>query len=241
MTIEEIKRKKGNKPVVYKSLALAFKVDSESRTVSGYLAAFGNVDSDGDMLIQGCFTKSLQERGVGSKTARKIAYLWQHDMREPIGKFTKLEEDSTGLYFEAVLDKVPRGDQALTQYQSGTLNQHSIGYKYLWDKVELDDQNNCLIVKELDLFEGSVVTLGANENTPFTGMKAADIESQRNQLDRDIETSLKGLDYDKQYQLRQLIARAISLAETEPEPNHSKEVSKPGTDWSKVAEALNKK
>lgn len=41
-------------------------------------ANFGNKDSAGDILIKGCFAKSINDRGPGSATNRKIAFVWQH-------------------------------------------------------------------------------------------------------------------------------------------------------------------
>ena len=71
-----------NRPIVYKSYGGGVQVDS--RKVSGYLASLGNKDSDGDVIVKGAFSKSLNERGVSSTTARKIAFLYQHDMTKPI-------------------------------------------------------------------------------------------------------------------------------------------------------------
>ncbi|PKN16508.1 MAG: HK97 family phage prohead protease [Deltaproteobacteria bacterium HGW-Deltaproteobacteria-23] len=213
------------RPVIYKSLSVdSMKVDSESRTVSGYLSAFNVMDSDNDVLIKGCFAKSISDRGPESTTARKIAYLYMHDMRDPIGHFTVLKEDDFGLYFEAYIDKIPQGDRVLEQYKSGTLNQHSIGIRYVWDKCEWGEWVNndgtkveAFICYEVMLFEGSVVTLGANENTPFTGMKAETIESERNVLIRETERTLKSFDLETQYTIRQLISKHVALAESEPQ------------------------
>jgi HK97 family phage prohead protease len=202
---------------MYKSFCKELKADKESRTVSGYLAAFGNKDSDSDILVKGCFAKSLQERGVASSSNRKIAYLHQHDTKKPLGKFTKLEEDDFGLYFEAKISKIPLGDEVLEQYSDGTLNQHSIGFKYIWDKIEYDEVQDAYIVKEVNLYEGSVVTLGANENTPFLGLKSEQLESHRNQILQDFELAIKGLDYDNQIELKQIFSRLISLSEAEPQ------------------------
>jgi HK97 family phage prohead protease len=210
-------KKAASKPIMYKSFCKEIKVDMESRKVSGYLAAFGNKDSDDDILIKGCFSKSLQERGVDSSSNRKIAYLYQHEMKKPLGKFTVLKEDDFGLYFEAVISKIPRGDEVLEQYKDGTLNQHSIGFKYVWDKVEWDENIEAFIVKEVNLYEGSVVTLGANENTPFLGMKSEQLESQRNQILQDFESAIKGIDYENQIELKQIFSRLLSLSETEPQ------------------------
>ena len=123
----------------YKSLAFYAKeiqYDSGSRTISGYAAVFNNIDKSGDMLLKGCFSKSIQERGPGSSANDKIIMLWMHDMHEPIGRITLLQEDEKGLYFEASIDDVERGNQALKQLESGTLNQFSIGYSYVWEKCE---------------------------------------------------------------------------------------------------------
>ena len=235
------------RPIHYKAIDfLELKVDSGSRKVSGYLAAFGNVDSDGDCLMQGCFSKSLQERGPGSQTARKIAFLWMHQMTNPIGKFTKLEENAQGLYFEAEIDKIPDGDRALTQYQSGTLNQHSIGYQYVWDKCQFGDESkgqnpDTFYCSELNLFEGSVVTLGANENTPFTGMKSDSIAELYVKIKAETELALKSLDFGKQFQIKQLIARYIALTEASQEPVKTlPPVAEPlEVDWGKLTQVIN--
>lgn len=204
------------KPIVYKSLVTDIKADTESRKVSGYLASFGTKDSDSDIIVKGAFTKSINERGVNSVTDRKIAYLWQHDMKEPIGKFTLLQEDEKGLYFEAEVSKIPLGDRVLAQYADGTLNQHSIGFQYVWDKMEYDEETDAFIIKEVNLFEGSVVTMGANENTPFTGMKAADIDNANKDLKKEFESYLKRFSHVEQYELKQFVKKHIEITKQEP-------------------------
>lgn len=211
------------RPVFYKGFDSVVTVDEQSRTVSGYLASFGTIDDDRDMIIKGAFAKSLAERGVNSTTNRKIAYLWQHDMKEPIGKFTMLAEDDKGLYFEAVVDDIELGNRVLTQYKSGTLNQHSIGFKYVWDKTEYDESNDVYILKEVNLFEGSVVTLGMNENTPFNGMKSLDMLGESIALNKETENFLKSLPIEREYEARQLIMKHIALTEAK-EPIKSLQV-----------------
>lgn len=226
-----------NNPIVYKALSgLVIKADETSRTVSGYLAAFGVKDLQGDVLIRGCFAKSLSEHGVNSTSPQKIVYLYQHEIEKPIGRFTRLEEDEKGLYFEAEIDKIPLGDQVLTQYQSGTLNQHSIGFRYIWDKIEYDETEKAYIVKEVKLFEGSVVTIGANENTPFTGMKSADLTSQANQLSRETEAFLKSMGEENAYKLRQLISKHIALSQVEPE--HTRPPKPQKIDYKKLTQSI---
>jgi len=219
------------KPVEYKSLAIdssGVMVENESRTITGYAAIFGNKDMAKDILVKGCFAKSINERGPESKTNRKIAFLWMHEMSEPLGRITKLYEDEKGLYFEATLDKIPEADRALEQMKSGTLNQFSIGYQYVWDKMEYDESEDAFIIKEVNLFECSVVTQGANDETFFAGLKSDQIESEENKLFRDTEKALKQLPIEQAYEIRQLIAKHISLTNSKPIESLKEEV-KPNT------------
>ena len=140
--------------------------DNESRTISGYAAVFGNKDKAGDVLIKGCFSKSIQDRGPESSANDKIIMLWMHNMNEPIGRITVLNEDEKGLYFEAIIDEVPRGEQAIKQLESGTLNQFSIGYQYVWENCEYDAEKDAFIVKEVKLYEMPRPLLDRRGGTP---------------------------------------------------------------------------
>lgn len=139
-------------------------VDIKSRIVSGYLSSFGNVDSDNDIIVKGAFQKSINER------FNNIFFLYQHDWSKPLGKFKKLEEDDKGLYFEAEIVETSYGLDQLKLYESGLVNEHSIGYQVIKD--EWDKNTGIRTIKELKLYEGSAVTLGANSQTPFTGFKS---------------------------------------------------------------------
>jgi HK97 family phage prohead protease len=217
---QQPKIKKNIAPVQYKSLTVKdANIDEESRKVSGYLSVFGVKDSDGDILIKGCFAKSINERGPASNSNGKIAFCWQHDMKDPIGPFSVLKEDDYGLYFESVLDdpeSVPSAKRALAQLKSGTLNQFSIGFMYVWDKIEYDESLDAFIVKEVTLFEGSVVTLGANSFTYFAGMKSEQKEQAETDLRKETESFIKSLPKEVQYQTRQLITKHIALAQSQP-------------------------
>lgn len=179
--------------ISFKNIGEAFEVNENSRRVSGYLSSFGTKDSDKDVIVRGAFSKSIKERGVSSTAPNKIAFLWQHEMKEPLGKFEVLQEDEKGLYFEATISEFELGDRVLAQYKDGTLNQHSIGFKYLPDKIEYLSDEDTFVIKEVNLFEGSVVTLGANPNTPFTGMKEL---TEKEQI-KEIETFIKKLNVSK--------------------------------------------
>lgn len=147
-------------------------VDDDKHIIRVKFASFGNVDSAGDLLVRGCFAKSIIERGPASATNRKIAFLWQHDFADPIGKVLKIEELEDGAYAEVQLsnfDAVPNAKRAWHQLIDGDINQFSFGFNYIWDKMEYDENLDAYIVKEVKLHEISVVTLGCNEQTAFVG------------------------------------------------------------------------
>ena len=139
-------------------------IDIKSRIVTGYLSAFGNVDSDNDIIVKGAFSKSINER------FNDIFYLQQHDWTRPLGKFTKLEEDEKGLYFEGEIINTSFGEDQLKLYEAGIVKEHSIGFITIKSEK---GSNNARIIKEVKLYEGSAVTLGANSNTPFLGFKSS--------------------------------------------------------------------
>ena len=203
------------RPIYFKSMAIeGLEVDESKREVQGYLAAFGNVDMQGDMYVKGAFKKSINERGPKSSTARKIAYLFNHDQSMPVGVFTDLWEDDYGLAFKGLLDPTDYGERLLIQYKTGSVNNHSIGHLYVWDKVETEVINGktVFINKESNLFEGSAAPIGVNENTPYTGKKS--ITDDTTILKHETELFLKSLTPEREYTARQLIMKHIALAES---------------------------
>lgn len=190
--------------------------NGESRTISGYAAVFNNKDKAGDILLKGCFAKSINDRGPESTANDKIIMLWQHDMHEPIGRVSVLMEDEKGLYFEAVIDDVERGNQAIKQLESGTLNQFSIGYSYVWEKCEYDQERDAFIVKEVVLYEISVVSIGCNGATEYLGLKTEG-EDPYEELKNEIESAIKGLPIKKKEEIQTIIAKALSLGQFKPE------------------------
>ncbi len=143
-------------------------VDVKSGIVTGYAAAFDNVDSDGDVFRKGAFTKSVSERGP-SGTNQQV-HLLQHNILQPLGKPHVLREDEKGLYFETKLAKTSYGKDTLELYREGIYNEHSVGFKTIQEEAKSEFNE----ITEVKLFEFSTVTLGANSQTPFTGFKATE-------------------------------------------------------------------
>lgn len=203
------------------------KIDtSEDRVIKGYLAVFGRRDSYGTMLIKGCFAKSLKDRGPESVSKFKIPFLWQHELDNPIGQFRVLKEDDYGLYFEAVVDDVPEAERALRQINSGTLNQFSYGFDYILDKMEYDEGSDSILMYEVDLYEGSVVTL-ASERETYAIRSVEDLEERKLEIHEEIEDFIKTIPRKKQIELRKLLSTQISLLEIEPNEIRSLDSKKP--------------
>ena len=142
-------------------------IDVKSRIVTGYLSAFGNVDSDNDIIEKGAFSKSINER------FNDIFYLQQHDWSKPLGKFKKLVEDEKGLYFEGEIINTSFGEDQLKLYEAGIVKEHSIGFTTVKSDFKQENENYIRIIKEVKLYEGSAVTLGANSQTLFLGFKSS--------------------------------------------------------------------
>lgn len=153
-------------------------LDTKKRVVTGYLSAFNNKDFDNDVIVKGAFTKTINER------KDNIYFLNQHDWKQPHGGFNVLSEDEKGLYFEStpLLDTTYSSD-LLKLYEAGIIKEHSIGFTIV--KSDYDKKENTQIIREIKLYEGSNVTLGANNQTPFTGFKnltLKDVETERKKI-----------------------------------------------------------
>lgn len=191
---------KFNSAYKIKSQGLEIKdVDTSSRKVAMYLAHFGNIDSDQDMIVKGAFSKSLQERGVDSTSNRKIAFLRHHDWKMQIGKFIELKEDENGLYAVGELGNSTIGNDALCDYQDGIIREHSIGFKYITDKIKwIEDatmaSKGFYQVNEVALWEGSAVTFGANEMTPVLEVSKSENKTEFiTNITSEMETIVKAL------------------------------------------------
>lgn len=172
MKIQQKKENCKNKRL-FKIFALELNIiNEEEHIIEAKFASFGNIDSDRDLLVKGCFAKSINDRGPDSATNRKIAFLWQHDIKDPIGKILKIEEREDGAYAIIRLsdfDAVPNAKRAYSQLMDEVLNQFSFGFEYVWDKMEYDEEKDAFIIFEVKLHEISIVTMGANEETEFIG------------------------------------------------------------------------
>ncbi len=148
-------------------------VDGKKGIVTGYFSHFNNVDSDGDIIRPGAFSKTIRENGPHSSQPR-IKHLFNHNTSQPLGKLIDLKEDATGLYYESQTGTHSLGVDFVKMIESGLITEHSIGFKTL-KSAPLKDNKEHTEITEIKLWEGSSLSAwGANELTPVTALKAHD-------------------------------------------------------------------
>lgn len=149
--------------MLFKSLAMEVKADTGKRVFEGFASKFGNLDLHNDIIEKGAFTKTIQERFP----KKMIKVLWQH--MEPIGMPEVLEETDDGLYVKGKISKTRLGDEAIELMKDGVVDGMSIGYDVVKDKF--DDEKGIRYLRELKLYEVSIVTWGANPEAGITNIK----------------------------------------------------------------------
>lgn len=164
-------------------------VDSEG-VVKMYVSKFGNVDSDGDIIIQGAFKKTIQENGPEGKN--RIKHLWGHNPFEPpMGRPVKMVEDENGLLVDSFISEQKNGDYR-KMYSEGLITEHSIGFIPVVE--EYNREQNVNLIKETKLFEYSSVIWGANADTPVVDMKSMlETKEGREKLQKEMDKISKVL------------------------------------------------
>ncbi|OWO86544.1 primosome assembly protein PriA [Photorhabdus luminescens] len=149
---------------------LKLKSVSDSGEFEGYGSVFGVKDSFDDIVLPGAFSKSLQ---LWQRKQSLPAMLWQHRIDEPIGIYTEMKEDDIGLYLKGrlLIDDDPLAKRAHAHMKAGSLTGLSIGY--VLNDGEYDKTKEAFLLKEIALWEVSLVTLPANDEARVNDVKSA--------------------------------------------------------------------
>lgn len=127
---------------------------------SGYGSVFDVVDYYREVVARGAFAASLKEWEAED---RLPPVLWQHNSHEPVGPFTKMLEDQKGLYLEGrlLVRDVQRAREARALMEAKAISGLSIGIDVVID--EWNKETQLLTLKQVNLWEVSIVTFPANE------------------------------------------------------------------------------
>lgn len=143
-------------------LNLEIKEVSEKGEFEGMLSPYNNVDEGNDLVEPGAYTKTLRDKG------NKIPLLWQHRPDVPVGELD-LEDRKEGLWCKGkLLMPLPEAQKAYLLIKHRIVKGLSIGYETVKDVVEEGIRH----LKEIKLFEGSIVTFPMNEMALISAVKA---------------------------------------------------------------------
>jgi HK97 family phage prohead protease len=146
-----------------------------------YASVFGNVDSYGDIVDDTAFDRTLAEWQEKGDT---IPVLWGHDMWDPFNNIGGVKEativkmdseekadgDKPGLKVHAALDlENPTAAQVYRLVKGRRTTKMSFAYA-VRDQQDAEDGNH---LKDVDLFEVSVVQVPANEEAEILAVKSA--------------------------------------------------------------------
>ena len=147
--------------------------DEGNGKIEGYASTWiRKADSYGDVVKQGAFTRTLEERWNGGKG---IPLLWAHrmdDLAAFIGK-ADADEDEKGLHFVAEFDDTEEAQRVRELYKDGRLKSFSFAYDVkAAGQVTLEDGMKANELQELDLYEISCVTVPANDDATVLDIKS---------------------------------------------------------------------
>jgi len=141
---------------------------------TGLASMFGNKDLHGDVIQKGAFTKSLARM---KSEGRRPAMLDHHRMDAPVGVWDTITETEKGLEAQGTLTMaVTRAAELHALAKAGALTGLSIGFR----TIDEEFKNGTRIIKEIDLWEISLVTMPANEEARIQDVKhALNIQDKR--------------------------------------------------------------
>jgi HK97 family phage prohead protease len=186
--------------------------ETKAGTFSGYGSIFGNVDSYGDVVQKGAFAATLKDwkkrKSMPKMLLQHGSFMGPAEDGIPIGIWTRMEEDDTGLLVEGELFALDtqKGRYIHEGMQSGALDGLSIGYIPREVAYGKKPEDPARTIKKLDLFEVSVVTFPANSESRVESVKSIEDMTTLS----DAEAYLRDVGLSRQ-QARAFVSRVKSL------------------------------
>lgn len=172
--------------------------EEDQMTFSGYGAVFGNVDSYGDVIQKGAFAETLKRSKRANQWPAMLmlhggGFMGSAQDQVPIGIWTDMKEDDTGLYVEGKLAPTPRGMEAYSLMKMTprpAITGLSIGYLAKEWSVRTRPEEPRRTLKTVELMEVSLVTFPANPK--------ARVQSVKGELTiRDAEKALRDVGFSQ--------------------------------------------
>lgn len=150
--------------------------------IEGYASIFNEVDRGNDIVLPGAFTKSLRD-----KRSTRLPMLVGHAQRIPVGVWQEMREDSKGLFVRGWIDiESQDGGQLYRVMKQKAEIGISIGYRAIQVEYRQEkDRDQIRLLKEVDLYEISLVTIPMCDGARITAVKSQ-IEIAPGESDADI-------------------------------------------------------
>lgn len=137
-----------------------------SREFEGHGSIFGNVDLGGDVVTPGAFRKSL---AAHKRAGTMPQMFWMHKPDAVPGVWTAVAEDDKGLHVKGELVDTALGNEMHTLLMKKAVRGLSIGYQTVDSEFTKDGVR---LLKEIDLWEVSLVSLAMNPLAKIEAVKA---------------------------------------------------------------------
>lgn len=170
--------------------------EAEPLVISGYASVFNSKTNIGnffeEIIAPGAFARSLSENG-------DIRALFNHDWNNVLGRTKsgtlRLEEDERGLKFEVELPNTTIARDLAESMRRGDINQCSFGFFPTEETWDYNSEPAVRTINEVELFEISVVSIPAYEDTEVSLIRSKEIDKEveiRMQILSKIKKSLEG-------------------------------------------------
>jgi len=150
--------------------------DSGGGFIEGYASVFGNLDHGRDIVEKGAFRKTLKERMPKGQVLLFDSHRIYDGTSAVIGKVEEAKEDDHGLWFKARFSAVQLAQDIRTKVQEGILDALSFGFDVV--KYSIDENEKVRSLKELKLYEISVVPWGMNPKALIAAVKGLNTEEE---------------------------------------------------------------
>lgn len=216
-------------------------------TVKGYVSTFDrDPDAYGDVVKRGAFTKSLERWKALNAEGKFIPLLWGHDTEDPksnIGRVIDAVEDERGLLITAEFDAENEKAQYVRKLvQEGRVYQFSFAFE-IRDQgtVELEDGRKANELRDLELFEVSLVQIPANQHATVEEVKATEPEiksGRRNSAkDADMLREIEGAAKQIQEVVNSLLAEREAEATDSDEKSEAAETAEGENSQAEIVDA----
>ena len=166
--------------------------EDDDLVITGH-ASTNDEDRSGDIIV----TDAWRNPGALKDYLKNPVVLAFHDMSRPIGKTIGHEVDHKGLKITAKISKAAGDIRELIK--EGILSAFSVGF--MIKDADWDKDNGIFYIKEVELYEVSVVSVPANQNALFSMEKNFSDPNEYNefkkQFIKESEETLMDKDKDK--------------------------------------------